>query len=379
MRAHRYIPSGRHIAVFALLFAACIFPAAPSAPAQTAAESPNVQNAKMQTRAVTGTLADTLRSIASQAGDPEWVGYSVAEIPGDRTVCCGNFYDGNSVCGTCRLEKENGMISTGSQQSSQAGTVHLEGSRQLIVLLRFEGKEVVKIREASEDCTLDAGGLPFLWLTNVKPAESVAFLSEFVHKGDLEAHGEHKVSQGALAAIALHADSSADRAFESFVAPAQPEPLRKHASFWLGSARGKFGEQLLQKMAKSDPSTEVRSQVAFGLSVSHEPEALNEMIRMAKEDESSRVRGQALFWLAQKAGQKAMGAITGAIDNDPDTEVKKKAVFALSQMPKDEGVPKLIEVAKNNRNPEVRKQAMFWLGQSNDPRALAFFEQILSR
>jgi hypothetical protein len=25
----------------------------------------------------------------------------------------------------------------------------------------------------------------------------------------------------------------------------------------------------------------------------------------------------------------------------------------------------------------VRKQAMFWLGQSKDPRALAFFEQIL--
>jgi hypothetical protein len=36
-------------------------------------------------------------------------------------------------------------------------------------------------------------------------------------------------------------------------------------------------------------------------------------------------------------------------------------------------------VAKTNRNPEVRKQAMFWLGQSNDPRALDFFEQVLSR
>ena len=74
-----------------------------------------------------------------------------------------------------------------------------------------------------------------------------------------------------------------------------------------------------------------------------------------------------------------MGAIAGAIENDPDTDVKKKAVFALSQMPKDEGVPKLIEVAKTNHNREVRKQAMFWLGQSNDPRALEFFEQVLSR
>ena len=68
-----------------------------------------------------------------------------------------------------------------------------------------------------------------------------------------------------------------------------------------------------------------------------------------------------------------------AIDNDPETEVKKKAVFALSQLPKDEGVPKLMDVARNNRNPEVRKQAMFWLGQSHDPRALAFFEKILTQ
>jgi len=100
---------------------------------------------------------------------------------------------------------------------------------------------------------------------------------------------------------------------------------------------------------------------------------------MAREDGSPHVRGQALFWLAQKAGSKAENAIAGAITNDPDTEVKKKAVFALSQMPHEEGVPKLIQVAQSNKNPEVRKQAMFWLGQSNDPRALEFFEKILSR
>jgi hypothetical protein len=40
-------------------------------------------------------------------------------------------------------------------------------------------------------------------------------------------------------------------------------------------------------------------------------------------------------------------------------------------------VPRLIDVARTNRNPEVRKQAMFWLGQSQDPRALAFFEEVL--
>jgi HEAT repeat protein len=349
------------------------------ATAAKAAETPQVINAKIETRAVTASLAETLRGIEAQADKAEWVGYSVAEVAGDRTVCCGNYNDNYGGCGTCRLEKENGITTTNSQKDQQGGTIQLEGSRQLVVLFRLEGKQVTRIREASENCTLDAGGLPFIRLTGVKPAESVALLADFVHEATFEGHGEHEIGQGALSAIALHEDASADRAFASFVAADQPEQLRKHASFWLGAARGKSGELLLEKMAKSDPSPEVRSQVAFALSVSHEPEALNEMILMAKDDESTHVRGQALFWLAQKAGQKAMGAITGAIENDPDTEVKKKAVFALSQMPKDEGVPKLIEVAKTNRNREVRKQAMFWLGQSNDPRALDFFEQVLSR
>ena len=91
----------------------------------------------------------------------------------------------------------------------------------------------------------------------------------------------------------------------------------------------------------------------------------------------ARIRSDALFWLAQRAGQQAAATIAEAIDRDPDTDVKKRAVFALSQLPKDEGVPKLMDVAKNNRNAAVRQQAMFWLGQSNDPRALKFFEDIL--
>src|SRR4029077_5298747 len=251
--------------------------------------------------------------------------------------------------------------------------------RQLLVLYRLEAKQVVQIRVASEDCTLDAGGLPFVWLTGVKAPESLALLATYVGSADFDGHGEHRIGNGALTAIAFHADASADRALESFVKPDQREQLRKQAAFWMGAARGKAGLETLQRMAKNDPSSDVRAHVAFALSVSHETAALDEMIRMAHDDASAHVRGQALFWLAQKAGNKAVGTITGAIENDPDTEVKKKAVFALSQLPKDEGVPKLIEVAQSNHNREVRKQAMFWLGQSNDPRALQFFEKVLTQ
>jgi hypothetical protein len=54
-------------------------------------------------------------------------------------------------------------------------------------------------------------------------------------------------------------------------------------------------------------------------------------------------------------------------------------VFALTQLPQDHGIPLLLQVARTNKNPAVRKQASFWLGQSYDPRALAFFEGVLSQ
>jgi len=355
--------------------AACL--ASGAAAQDTDKNLPQVENARVEKRALNGSLAAEVKKWTEQTDRAQWLGYAVPQIGGERTMCCGDS-DGSwrNGCGHCRLEDgDRGNNVT----SSDGGTAKLEGPRNLVVLLRAENKRVTKVRVVSEECTLDAGNLTLTWLSGVKPPESVEMLQTFVRGADLDSGEAQHMAHAALTAIAMHADPAADRALASFTQPEQPASLRRQTAFWLGAAREKAGLAALQKMAKTDPSSEVRAQVAFALSVSHEPGAVEEMIRMAHEDESSHVRGQALFWLAHKAGQKAVGAITGAIENDPDTDVKKKAVFALSQLPKDEGVPKLIEVAQSNRNREVRKQAMFWLGQSNDPRALAFFEKILTQ
>jgi len=42
-------------------------------------------------------------------------------------------------------------------------------------------------------------------------------------------------------------------------------------------------------------------------------------------------------------------------------------------------VPALIRIAKENKDPDLRRKAIFWLGQSDDPRALALFEELLTR
>jgi HEAT repeats len=341
---------------------------------------PNLVIAKVESREVRGSLRDEVNHWSKSASKAKWLAYSVPAIQGDRLVCCenGRGWDHGKDCGTCRLEgKESGNNITTTNEAD--GRVKLEGPKGLVVLYRADSGKITRIRIASEQCTIDAGGLEVLWLMGVNLAESVGTLEQFVHGVDLDSKEGERIGEAALAAIALHEGATAEKALESFTAHEGRESLRKEAAFWLGEARGAEGLQALQRMAKSEPSSEVREQVTFALSVSKEPGALAEMIRMAREDKSAEVRGQALFWLAQQAGQKAEGAIAGAIENDPDTEVKKKAVFALSQMPQEEGVPKLIQVAESNRNPVVRKEAIFWLGQSEDPRALKFFEKVLGQ
>jgi HEAT repeat protein len=342
------------------------------------ADSPRFQNSKVETRTLQGSLSDEVHRWAAATLKAQWLGYSVPAVNGEREICCSDYSrNSDGHCGLCTLEHNNSGVNIHSP-SEGGEKVRLEGSREIAVLFRAEGGKIGRIRAFSLECTADAGGLNVLWLGGVKAGESVDLVEKFVTGDKAEEGGHDSLGKSALVALALHADPSADRALQSFVTPNRPEWLRRDTAFWLGNTRGAEGLRALQKMAQNDASPGVREQVTFALSVSREPDALPEMIRMAHEDQSPHVRGQALFWLAQKAGKKAENAITGAIQNDPDTEVKKKAVFALSQMPREEGVPKLIEVAQTNRNPEVRKQAMFWLGQSEDPRALAFFEKILA-
>jgi len=219
--------------------------------------------------------AQSFREKVAATEGPSWVSYTVPIVPGQHQMCNWN----------------------------EQRKLMLEGARALTILFRVEHKDVQKIRVATEECEIDAGGLP-LEKIQVTPADSVALLTTFAEQ------------DSALHAISLHAD----------------------------------------------------------------PTAVPALVKIARDHNLARTRGKALFWLAQSAQRGiARDELARAIDKDPETEVKKSAVFAVSRLPKEEGIPKLIDLAQTNKNPEVRKQAMFWLGQSKDPRAIDFFEKILSR
>src|SRR5258708_4136829 len=96
--------------------------------AQPPDDAPHLVNGARETQAVRGSLAETAQAVAHRSEGAVWIGYGVEKIAGERSVCCGNYNDGE-VCGTCRLESENRGFST----SSGNGPVKLEGGHRLVV------------------------------------------------------------------------------------------------------------------------------------------------------------------------------------------------------------------------------------------------------
>jgi hypothetical protein len=145
---------------------------------------------------------------------------------------------------------------------------------------------------------------------------------------------------------------------------------------WLGTADEAHGLELLRSLSAA-AGRELRKELVFAVYLFAGPAAVADLIVLARRDPDTEIRKDAIFWLGQKASAAAVAALGEVIASPEALEIKKAAVFALSQLPEETGTPMLLRIARQNPQPRLRKEAIFWLGQSGDPRALDFFEEIL--
>ena len=105
------------------------------------------------------------------------------------------------------------------------------------------------------------------------------------------------------------------------------------------------------------------------------------LLRLARSGDLPReTRRAAVTYLGYAAGDAVAGELGQIAEReDEDESVRKAALYAVSQRPADESIPILARVVRSNRSPAMRKTAIYYLSQSDDPRAIAVFEEILSR
>lgn len=116
----------------------------------------------------------------------------------------------------------------------------------------------------------------------------------------------------------------------------------------------------------------------FAATLADSADVNRELFRIARNNDLNReTRRAALFWVSQSASHAAVAGLREIIESDDDVEVRKQAVFAISQLPKNESVPALIDIVRKRGDARIVKQAIFWLGQTDDPRVVAFLEELL--
>lgn len=318
---------------------------------------PTVRNAQLRSLGATGDLAAAFDRLVRRIDGPAWVGYPVPLVAGQHSIGCAE--------GAVLSLEGSGSIHLHSHEDQPAEDT-------LLVWLRIHGGEVGRIQPATPNCVIDAGGLPLYWFSEVDPRQSLDLLL-----ARLGSARHQRVSSGALIAIAFHAEERADPILERVATGELVRGMEEEAVFLLGAQRGRRGFEALLRLGEEEPA-KLREAITFGISASGQPEAVDVLIKMARHDPHPRVRGQAIFWLAQEVGDRISAVVSQASVEDPDIEVRKQAIFALSQLPADQGIPLLIRHARTHPHPEIRRQAVFWLGQSEDARALSFFEEVLT-
>lgn len=263
-----------------------------------AAQQPQITNARLESRALATSLEQEVRALAARQTDPVWIGYAVPARSSDHRMCC---WDGNggNCCTGCRLEP--GVASTVMDFRQESRPIPLEAGDSLFILYRLEKGEVTRIRMFSEDCPLDGAGRVVYWLTGVREADSVNFLTTFTSGGK-----SSRLVDSSLSALAIHrAPAALDRLLTA-ARDGSSTHVRGQALFWLAHHAGEKAVGAISEAIANDPETEVKRRAVFALSQLPKDQGVPMLITVARTNTNPAVRKQAMFWLGQSRDPRAL-------------------------------------------------------------------------
>ena len=202
----------------------------------TCAQQPRVTNTQFHSGPVSLGLSATVDRFRHSNG-PLWLGYAVQALPRTHLSACSSWTGSSEVedgcCNELRLEDTADNLNTSEHPDSPAPIVY--------VLLRLDHGEITRTRMAPAGCTLNAGGVPFEWLTDVQPEDSVAFLGKLAQNAAaLRDSGAERgrVVDESLAALSMHATPKRNRSagLARLSAKTAPTCARRRHSGWARSA-----------------------------------------------------------------------------------------------------------------------------------------------
>jgi TolA-binding protein len=212
------------------------------------------------------------------------------------------------------------------------------------------------------------------WLGQTGGDRAVTLLEDLLKNSN-----DREIKNKAIFALSQHGSSRAAKILRDFVErEGENEELREQAIFWLGQRNSSENADYLKGLYNRVKSDALKEKIIFSLS---QQRGNGDWIMQIALDskESIDTRKQALFWAGQNGGGSTE-SFAALYDKMTDPEIKDQLIFVLSQRSRDgKALEKLMDIAKTDKDKEMRSKAVFWLGQSKDPRALKFIEELISK
>ncbi len=245
----------------------------------------------------------------------------------------------------------------------------------LISQKRSDETENTLLDVAQHDPDSEVRQQAVFWLSQVPTERAVSMLDSI-----LRTTTDEELQDKAIFALSQQHSPRAGAILRAYAERADaPTEARQKAIFWLGQQRSPENAAFLRGLFAKLTDEELKDKVIFSLSQMGGAENLRWLMDIAmNEREDIEVRKKALFWAGQSNGTD-LTQLTGLYDRMQNHEMKEQLIFVYSQRHEAAALDKLIDIARHETDRELRKKALFWIGQSHDPRAARFLEEIINQ
>lgn len=244
----------------------------------------------------------------------------------------------------------------------------------LVAQKKTDQTEDILLGAARNDPDPEVRQQAVFWLSQVNSDRAVAALDSI-----LRMSRDPELQDKAVFALSQQQSPRAGAALRAFAERDDAsEELREKAIFWMGQKGGKENGDYLRGLYGRLKNKNLKEKLLFSISQSSDPESAAWLLGVVRNrQEPVEVRKTALFWAGQ--GKASIADLTRLYDTMDEQEMREQLVFVYSQRREPQAFDKMLDIAKRDPDPEIRKKAIFWIGQSKDPRATQFIQELLER
>jgi HEAT repeat protein len=210
------------------------------------------------------------------------------------------------------------------------------------------------------------------WLSQSNEERVFDFLRELATTSD-----DKQMLDAAIQGIGQSRNPKARQLLSELARSAPSSETRRAAILSLAIHGGEASLDELLSLYDSETNQEVKKQLLLALFMSNKPRARTKLLEVARSEPNIELRKASILWVAQGGNEQAIDMLAQLYDGEANEGVKEQLIMSMSLSRNKTALRKLMEIAKNSPSVELRKKAIFWLGQSNDPEAKKFIEDIL--